>query len=634
MLLELKVKNLGIIEDITWQPGAGLNVITGETGAGKSLIIDAIEFLLSGKADEQAIRYGSNEAQIEGVFDLPKTPAYKAVRDLLAAQELDEDEDSLVISVRLRRNSPGIIRVNGRAVAKSVLRQIGRLLVDIHGQSEHLSLLDSKSHLNFLDFYGHTLELRQEFGLQAAALRKIEQAIAELEKNEKDRANRTAFLKFQLDEIDKAKLRDGEEEELEKERGILGSTEKLKELSYDTYRALYEEDGRGTSPALDKLSEAAEAMRKLVDLDPALKPQLKVVDDAVYTITDVARDVHAYGERLHFDPARLEEIESRVEFFRELKRKYGRTIADILNYKTKAEAELESVAHFGENLSRLNESRAAARQELGTLASRLSQARMEAALRLAADVKAELNDLNMPQVQFSVSIKQQPDPAGITLDIVPSPLRACPDLSGGESKIPYERNESGGKSLPRDPNTRHGGEGETKRINDSPELSSVAFTDDGADLVEFMVSTNPGEPAQPLARIASTGELSRFTLALKGALSEADSIPVLIFDEIDIGIGGRSGDIIGKKLWLLGRTHQVICVTHLPQIAAFADSHFGVRKTASGDRTLTVLETLAGDSRVRELAAMLSGSQFTDTSLQNAAELARGAEGWKKEAGK
>ena len=624
MLIELKVKNLGIIEDMHWQPGDGLNVITGETGAGKSLIIDAIEILLSGKADEQAIRYGMNEAQIEGVFNIPESPAYAAVRSLLARQELSEIEDSLVISVRLRRHSPAVIRINGHAVTKSLLHQIGRQLVDIHGQSEHLSLLDPESHLDVLDAYGHTLELRHQFGLKFAALRQIEQDIVGLNKSEHERVTRMEFLKFQIDEIDRAKLQEDEEAELIAERNILSSTEKLKELSYDTYRVLYEEEGHGGFPALDRLNEAAASLKKLAELDPALRPQLQVLEDAVYALTDVARDIHAYGQRLHFDPVRLEEIESRLALFRELRRKYGQTIPAVIAYGKKAAAELMLIGRSTEMLAQLNDTRAALKIELGNLACRLSRERAAAAVRLARDVKRELDDLNMTQVQFHVSLQQRPDQEGIPFSFPlygQDSFSARPDNSQ-ISLISYPQPDPSDTEVP-----------PVIGVSSNTEVLYYAFADNGADIVTFVVSTNPGEPAQPLARIASTGELSRFTLALKGALSEADNIPVLIFDEIDIGIGGRSGAIIGKKLWSLGRTHQVVCVTHLPQIAAYGDIHFGVRKTVSGERTLTVMEKFTGDSRVCELADMLSGAPLNETARQNALSMVRDAAEWQSEQG-
>jgi len=292
----------------------------------------------------------------------------------------------------------------------------------------------------------------------------------------------------------------------------------------------------------------------------------------------VARDVHSYGDRVEYDPNRLEEIESRLELIRSLKRKYGQTIAEVLDYLAKAEGELEGLTHSSERRVQLDEMRSCLREEMGRMAFELSTARSQAVTKLVAEVKKELQDLNMSQVEFEVPITQQQAAEG----------------------IPF------------------------------PDGETYAFNNEGVDTVEFIVSTNPGEPLKPLAKIASTGEISRFTLALKGALSEVDNIPVLIFDEIDIGVGGRSGEIIGRKLWALARNRQVICVTHLPQIAAFGDAHYNVHKDDSGTRTLSMLKTLQGESRINELAVMLGGPQYTETSLNDARELMQKAEAWKQ----
>jgi len=579
LLVELRVKNLGIIEDMNWRLGDGLNIITGETGAGKSLVIDAVELLLAGKAEEEVIRHGADQAQIEGIFSLPQKENLASLRKLLAAKELSADEDTLVIDCQLRRKSPDVLRVNSHAVPKAFLRQIGSLLVDIHGQSEHLSLFDNSSHLDFLDAYAHTMELRNDFSVKAKELHRVEQELKALEKDEQERARREEFLRFQLEEISRAQLKEGEEPELERERDILVSAEKLKTISYQAYRALYEEDSSGqTVPALDKLNEAAQAIKKLAEIDPSLKQQLDFLEESIDGLTEAARSLRAYSDGLEYDPNRLEEIESRLELIRGLKRKYGQSVSEVLAYLTKAQKELDEVSNSEERSVQLKETAVALKEEMGHIAHRLSGERAQAAERLMTEVKKELDDLNMPQVEFQVSISQEKDEGGIPL----------------------------------------------------PDGQSYAFGNEGVDNVQFMASTNPGEPLKPLAKIASTGELSRFTLALKGALSEADHIPVLIFDEIDIGIGGRSGEIIGKKLSSLARNHQVVCVTHLPQIAAFADAHFSVHKELAGARTLSRLESLEDEARLKEMAIMLAGAHYTETALTNARELMHKAESWKK----
>jgi len=359
LLLELRVKNLGIIESIDWNLSSGLNVITGETGAGKSLVIDAVETLLEGKVDEEVIRHGSDEARIEGVFTLPDNESLPQLRELLAEKGLKSDEENLVISCEFRRQGRSIVRVNGHAVTRGLLRQIGRLLIDIHGQSEHLSLLDRKYQLDFLDAYGHTMDLWYSFSAKVAELYKLEQELKALVEEEKDLARREEFLRFQLDEIRRAKLRVGEEEELERERNVLSSAEKLKAMSYEAYQALCKEDAsRASAPALDKLNEALGVMKKLVELDPTLSQQLNYLEETVYGIEEAARDIRAYSERLEDNPERLEEVVSRLELIKNLKRKYGQTIADILSYLEKTEKELESISLSSERQAELEKMRA------------------------------------------------------------------------------------------------------------------------------------------------------------------------------------------------------------------------------------------------------------------------------------
>jgi DNA repair protein RecN (Recombination protein N) len=578
LLLELRVKDLGIIEDINWRLGNGLNVITGETGAGKSLVINAVEALLAGKAEDDVIRHGMDEAQIEAVFALPQTEAFTQLRKLLEEKGLQTIEDTLIINCGLRRQARGIVRVNGYAVPRGLLQQVGRLLIDIHGQSEHLSLINNKYHLDFLDAFAHTQNLRQSFSVKATELYRVEQEIKALVEDTEEQARRQEFLSYQVNEITQAKLKEGETDELESERNILASTEKLKSLAYEVYKALRgDDDSHNSISTLGKLSDALQMMKSIVDLDPTVKQQLSFLEETFFGLEEVTRDIYTYSDGLEYNPKRLEEIEWRLECIRSLQRKYGQTISEVLDYLQKAEMELEGLSHHSERQVQLEESRSSLRKEMGYMAAELSQARHQAAKQLVMQVKKELYDLNMAEVEFEVSATKTQAQEGISL----------------------------------------------------PDGQTYLFNNEGIDTVEFYVSTNPGEPLKPLAKIASTGEISRFTLALKGALSEADSIPVLIFDEIDIGIGGRSGEIIGKKLWILAQNHQVICVTHLPQIAAFADAHFSIHKITSGDRTLSILETLQGESRTKELAVMLAGTKPSEASLTHAHELTQKAEIWK-----
>ena len=579
MLDELTVKGFGIIEAITWKPAAGLNVITGETGAGKSLVVDAVEALLSGQVQEEDIRHGSDEAQVEGIFRLARKDRGVPLHELLSEKGLEEDDDTLLLTCDFRRQGRTTPRVNRQAVSRSLLRDIGTTLVDIHGQGEHLSLLNKDRHLDFLDAYAHAWELRHDFSAMAAELHQVERDVRALSRNEQELARQKELLNFQIDEIGKAELREGEDEELEKELTLLTSAEKLKTYSYEIYRIIYGDDSvSASSSAVDKVNEALPVLKHVVETDPSMKTQLGYLEEIVHGLEELAREVRSYGDNLNYDPQRLEEVQTRLELLRSLKRKYGDSIKGVLDYLVRAEVELEGLTSSGERREQLEAHREQLKKEMGTLAGQLSEQRRLAAQKLAATVKKELVELNMAQVEFDVSIAQETSPEG----------------------IPF------------------------------PDGECYRFDSRGVDDVVFIASTNPGEPVKPLDRIASTGEVSRFMLAMKSALAEADTIPVLIFDEIDIGVGGRSGEVIGRKLWTLSRNHQVICVTHLPQIAAFADAHYNVSKRTAGDRTVSTIEALQGDSRLNELAVMISGPRYTATALKAAGELMEKAGAWKK----
>ena len=579
MLVELRVSNFGIIEQINWRPGQGLNVLTGETGAGKSLVIDAVETLLSGKADEDVIRYGSDEAILEAVFDISGQNVDSSLRELLAENGLMEaGEDSLVFSGVIRRTGRSTFRINGETVSRGLLNSIGNLLVDIHGQSQHLSLLNKDTHLGFLDAYARTSELRNEFGRKTTELLRVEQELKAIDQQEKEQARQEEFLRFQIDELKRADLEEGEEEGLEKERTIHTSSETLKAASYQAYQAIYGDDGpvSGNS-ALEKLTEAVREVQKLVDLDDTLKAQLEYLREIENGLADAARDISSYSDRIEYDPGRLQEVTQRLELIRDLKKKYGRTIAEMLEYLENTERQLVAITGSEERKKQLEKERNSLREEMGEIASRLSGKRVEAAGKLVSQVNNELKELNMSQVQFEVCITRRESEGGIPL----------------------------------------------------PEAGSYAFTKEGVDIIELEAATNPGEPLKPLAVIASTGEISRFMLALKSALAEADNTPVLIFDEIDIGVGGRSGEVVGKKLWGIARDRQAICITHLPQIAVLADSHYSVHKEASGSRTTSIIEELRGDARTEEITVMLSGLQPTEIATDNARELIEKAASWK-----
>jgi DNA repair protein RecN (Recombination protein N) len=567
LLVRLLVKNFGIIEEINWFPGAGLNFLTGETGAGKSLVIDAVSALLSGRLDESVIRHGSVEAKIEAEFDISSE---WDLCKFLNEQGVESEDSILLFTLAQKRGGRPVIRLNGSAATRSLAIEVGRRLVDIHGQSQHLSLLNRSSHLEFLDSYAGTLSLRHEFGQIVQTLTGLRREFTDISEKEADSARRQDFLSFQYREIERAGLVEGEDIQLEEERRILASAEKLKALAYEAETLLDGEDC--DSRATNSLSEAASVLEKISIIDNRLRAQAEVVRNALFGVGEAAREVRAYISHIEADPMRLEEIENRIGLIKDLKRKYGNSVSEILCFAKKTEQDLSALQDLGDRKSLIIREIEINNKQLAVLAAGLNERRLAAGICLEKAVNSELAELGMESARFRVSITQKESSDGVFF----------------------------------------------------PDGRTVDFNATGADQVEFIISTNPGEPFQPLEKIASTGELSRFTLAIKTSLAAADKIPVLVFDEIDIGVGGRSGDIIGRKLSKIARSHQVICVTHLPQIACYGAHHFTARKVFDGTRAETILSEISGDELVFELAAMLSGHQ-TLAASDSARELLAGA---------
>jgi len=555
MLVEIHIRNFAIIEDLSLRFGPGLNVLTGETGAGKSIIIDAVSLLLGGRAAAEMIRAGADRAEIEGHFRLGARRA--VIEPLLAAEGLEGDDDELILAREIRASGRHICRVNGRAVSLTLLDAIGQLLVDIHGQSDHLSLLRVREHVELLDRYAGHGALRAEMAALVSAVRQTRASLAALRRDERELARRIDLLTYQVQEIAAARLEPGEDEALEAERRRLANAEQIMLLATEAMQAI-EEGGEEQMAAVDLLGQAAQALTRLARIDPTLDPQRQQIEELSYQLSDLAREVRRYRDRVEFNPGRLAEVEERLELIHNLKRKYGDSIEEIIAFGERAQAELDSITHAEERIAELEREEERLLRAIGEVGQRLSASRREAGERLAAAVERELDDLRMEHARFRVDLQWQDAADG-----------ACV----GERRI--------------------------------------AFDATGLDRVEFLISANPGEPLRPLARVASGGETARLMLALKAVLSRADETPTLIFDEIDVGIGGRVGAVVGRKLWGLVRAdgaaegHQVLCVTHLPQLAAYGDVHFHVSKAVEGERTLTHVRQLTGAERVRELAAML-----------------------------
>lgn len=564
MITELRIRDYAIIDELNLKFGPGLNVFTGETGTGKSIIIDAVELILGGRAETVSIRTGAENAIIEGTFTLQE-PIRKQVVAILEREGLLDDTDYVTLGREIRREGRNICRVNGRLVTLSLLREIGQWLVDVHGQSEHLSLLRVPEHLGMIDRYAQAGDLLQEYSDVYRHLQQIRGELETLRKQESDSARQADLLTFQINEIETASLKPGEDQSLLEERTRLANAEQLAELAQQALQAL--DGGLDVQPvATDLLGRAVHALSNLAKVDTSMVQEQVEAQALVETVSELARRLRDYQEGIAFDPQRLVEVEERLELVRNLQRKYGEEIPIIIEYAERAQEELNAITHAEERMEALQVQVQEQLQRLGALGLELSNARREAGLRLAEEIDSELGDLRMAGAKFGVDQHWEDSQDGVP-------------------------------------------------ISDR----QVAFYPTGLDRIEFLVAPNPGEGLKPLAKIASGGETTRLMLALKNVLANADRMPTLIFDEIDQGIGGRVGAVVGSKLWKLSRDHQVLCITHLPQLAAFGDQHFSVEKRIEGGRTTTIVHPLKDRKRVSELALMLGGE--TDANLKSAQAL-------------
>ncbi len=582
MLLELNISDFAIIERLNLRFCDGFNVLTGETGAGKSIIIDALGTLRGERTDPSFVRSGCERARIEGVFSITDRPD---LLPLLDEYGLRDDDDQVILSREIIRESGrSVARVNGRAVSSAVLRDVGSRLVDIHGQHEGLSLFNSRTHGEMLDRFGGLIPLREQVATQVAALRHVRDELELLRGAAARRTERIQELTFLLEDVRAARLRPGEEDELLRERALLQNSARITELVATAYALLYtgDESGRRAArSAVELLGAVSDTLAELARLDPSLQPVADQAAELLYNVEDLAMRVRAYRDAMEFDPARLDAIEDRLTLIRDMQRKYRGSIDQILERAASAEAEIERLTRSAEHLADLEAEERRLLEEIGRLAAELSRRRRAAGDRLAQEVEQAARDLALPHVRFAVSMERTEDPAGVPV------------------------------------------------IEDGVERR-WAFDRTGIDTIEFLLSPNPGEPLKPLARIASGGESARLLLALKSILSRVDDIPTLVFDEIDVGVGGRAGQVVGEKLWSISDRHQVVCITHLPQVAAFADAHFVITKVFSDGRTRTVVERLDDAQRAHEIAAMLDGTPVSEHSLRSALDMLERARAYKQ----
>ena len=573
MLTELHIHNFAIIDRLDLDFGPGLIILTGETGAGKSIIMDAVDMLLGERSDTTSIRSDADLARVEGTFKLsgPERPAAHAI---LKREDLLDDPNYATLTREIRREGRSVARLNGRTVSLSLLKELGELLVDIHGQSEHLSLRNVHAHLGLLDRYANVESELEDYRKAYQNLLSLRRDLHDLRAAQRDAERRTEMLTFQAEEIEAARLRRGEDEELKQERDRLANAESLAALAQAALTVL--DEGTPKSPAAtDLVGQAVQSLAKLAQIDAVQKGMAEQSATIEETLADLAHSLRMYLEAIEYNPKRLEEVEERLDLVHRLERKYGGSIESAIAFATDARKQLETISTASTRIAELETAETAALADLASQGSSLSQKRKEAAGKMGKAIETELDNLRMAAARFSVDFQTRLDPEGVPL----------------------------------------------------PDGRRVAFDGNGLDKVEFLVEPNPGEGLKPLAKIASGGETSRLMLALKNVLARADQIPTLIFDEIDQGIGGRVGGTVGEKLWSLGRAHQVMVITHLPQLAAFGDQHFQVQKIVKDSRTLTRLTRLTGEARTLELAQMLG--EVTEATIRSAHDLLQSAQTFK-----
>jgi DNA repair protein RecN (Recombination protein N) len=561
MLVQLHIDNYALIDRVVVEFGPGLNVLTGETGAGKSMIVGALGLVLGQRAQTEVVRADDKPTVVEALFDIS---AHPQLRDILATAGIATDETSLLLKRLVTRNSSRCY-VNASLATVTMLQDIGQHLVDILGQHQHQTLLRREQQLALLDAFGKLAEDVTALRLAYQRYQELLQAQQRLQQDEQQRQQRQDLIRFQAEEIDRAQLRPEEEEQLTAEHHLLLNAEKLYELSQSAYALLY----RNEQSILETLTTVLEQLAQLAALDARQKKLPDEVQGSYYALEEVAQHLRAYSEHLDIDPNRLQAIEDRLADIGRLKRKYGATVAEILQYRERLRHELLTWARREERLEEITTELQRLRQSLKSLAVTVSDKRRQAAERLQQAVQQELGELNMAGTVFQVACM----------------LRHHAD---GDVTVGTER---------------------------------VALTADGIDEVEYLFAPNPGQPLKPLSRIASGGELSRVMLALKSVLAREDHTPTLILDEVDAGIGGRTAKIVGEKLRHLARSHQIFCITHLPQVASHGDQHYRVEKTVVGDATSIQVHTLSFAERIEEIARMSGGKQITATTRKHAEEM-------------
>ncbi len=563
MLRELHISNLAVIADARIEFASGLNCFTGATGAGKSLVIGAIEVLLGLRSTTDLLRPGVDEGRVSGVFEIRGKALLQTI-EAITDVPVTADGGELLLTRRLYASGRSSVSLNGNPITLTMLRQVAESLVDVHGQHDHQYLLKPSNQIEVLDQYGDLEALRARYHEVYARLQEARRRLDDLSADQTLRRQQLDLYHFQADEIDNAELAPGEYEELQARSAVFENLEKLRKDAGATYAALYEMDGA----VLERLKGMAGVLAELAELDLTLKPVSDSMRDATLQLDETAFDLSRYLDKLDLDPSERAEVSDRLNTVNRILNKYGGTIEETLAYRAEIGGQIAELEKTTDDLASIQQTIQPLEGEMKALGEELSANRRATARTLAPMIENALAELGMEKAKFTIAFDAAP------------------------------MNESG---LPATPS--------------------------GFDAIEFIAKTNPGQAAQPLRKIASGGELSRIMLALKGILAQTDRVSVLVFDEIDANVGGRLGSVIGNKLRHLATHHQVLCITHLPQIACYADRHLTVRKRVDGDQTRTTVRIMDGSERLEELSEMIGGQRITDTTRAQAAELLESARG-------
>ena len=567
MLQELFVKDFAIIDTLELSFRSGLNILSGETGAGKSIIVGALELLMGGRATRDNVRTEKKEAVVEAVFDVEQ---YHEVKELLAGWGIETDDNQILLRRIISKNGKSRIYIGERLATIMMLSQIGGRLIDISGQYSQQLLLQQERHIDILDEFGGLTELRARYQDLFDLFQERVGQLKMLDDEERERTGKIELLAFQNDEISRAGLAAGEEEELLQERRILLNAQSLYEKTFGAYAVMYEDE----NACLTVLRKLLRDIDDAANIDPDLVPVQKSLDSAVLSLEDCALTLQGYADRIPLDADRIDEVETRLDEISRLKKKYGSTVGEVLKFQETVEKELRRIETGSREAEQIRQELAGHADRLWDLAGQLTKKRNEASAKLAEQVESELATIGMKKACFS-----------------------CAFTSAA------------------------------RQSGEDPVSSARGLNRKGSDLVEFYISTNQGEEPKPLSRIASGGEISRIVLVLKKILAGSYRVPTLLFDEVDAGIGGAVAEAVGMKLREIAGSHQVLCITHLPQIACFGMHHYSVVKAAAENRSVTRVELLDEEGRVEEIARMLGGKTISDTTREHACEMLNSLKG-------